>query len=206
MTVVNNSLVIVLLVVSTTIATIAQSGRKQTPQPTPSPTVATPRYVPNRDATTITPSKIDSLLVTAEIIHEGHMKSNYPDMVIKEFMSAMKSFPKPFANVAKGGEMNVEAAKAQAKRETAVHVIWLGVVTKTVGLGDMYVSHIEYVIFVPQTGRILISGELIPGRQTIVGQGGVMTIPKMPSRPSAVLQMMLGAREIANRMKSTGWF
>ena len=117
----------------------------------------------------------------------------------------MKSEPRPFMSVEPAGKMTLAGAKERAKAETGAHVIWLGLVTRADGMGGMYLTHIEYSVLVPGTGHVLFSGQLEPGKQQVVAQGGVMRIPRPPARRSMNLDMKQGAREVTYRLKSTGW-
>ena len=157
--------------------------------------------------TTVASTKITSLIVAGDLIHGyKYRKSNELDIVLKEFVRAMKDEPRPFLAVERAGRMTFEVATERAQAETGAHVIWLKIVTRVDNMGEMIVSHLEYSIIMPQTGRVLSSGTVYPGEQKVVGQGGVMQIPRMPKRSSALMDMKQGAREVTYRLKSTGWF
>ena len=181
----------------------AQSGRQKQRTSVPAPTVAIqPPVSVSKD-----PEKVTSLVVSGEIFHEGKYGwSNYLDAVQKEFINWMKYEPRPFRNVSKGGKMKFESAKERAKKETDVHVLWLGIVTVNDSWGRTSVDYIDYTVLIPGTARSLTSGRVYPGKQTVVAQGGVITIPSIQKRSSEVLQMILGTREIVSRLKTSGWF
>lgn len=195
--------VVLILILSAALAD-AQSGRRKPEQPPPPIPVVTPTPILESPASA---SKVTSLLVTGEIIHDSqYFKSSYMDRAIKEFILTMRSEPRPFYAATKGGEMKLAAAIETAKKQTDVHVIWLGMVTVTTGLGEMQLSHIEYSLLAPVSGKVVTAGTLRPGEQKIVAQGGVMQIPRMSPRQLMLPQMRQGAREVVYRLKSTGWF
>ena len=102
--------------------------------------------------------------------------------------------------------MKQEDAVERAKKENDAHVLWLGIVTVDNGFGQMIVTRVDYAILVPGTARVLTNGQVFPGKQTIIGQGGVMTIPSVRKQTSEVSQMKQAARAVAGHLKSTAWF
>jgi hypothetical protein len=184
----------------------SQSGRKQQEKPPPIPVPATTTAAPSDDPPSAD-TKISSLIVCGEISHNyAYYKSSNLDAALKEFANWMTIGPHPFFAVTRGGKMTFDAAKERAKKEAGGHVLWLGIVGKDNGLGQMIVQYVDYSILMPSTGKILISGRVMPSQQKIVAQGGVMTIPSIPKRSSELSQMKQGARQVADHLKSTGWF
>ena len=205
----------VLLIALSTVSAFAQSGRRQ-PTPTPAPTpgpVNAPKPVTSPIPGSDTPEpppppkhNISSLIAVGEIIHDSlYFKSSLLNSTLKDFVHAMKFVPRPFLNVDRAGKMTLDEAKARAKNETSAHVIWLGFVTENSPLGEMDLRHVDFAVIVPRTGHILFSGQIVPGRQQVVAQGGVMTIPRTGVRRSLESDMEQGAREVTYRLKSTGW-
>lgn len=172
------------------------------------PTLATATPTPAVDSPALA-SKVMSLLITGEIIHDGqYFKSSYFDGAIKEFVRAMEMNPRPFFSTTKGDEMKLEAAIDLAKKHPDTHVIWLGFVTKNGYRGEMFLDRVEYSVLAQPRGKVLTMGTLTPGQQSVVGQGGIMTIPRMPRQhsPSLLMQMKQSSREIVYRLKGSGWF
>jgi hypothetical protein len=188
------------------IAVNGQSGRKQQDKTAPVPVTAPTPAQPSDD-TPSTVTKISSLTVCGEISHNyTYYNSSNLDAALKEFAAWMKNEPHPYFAVTRAGKMSLDAAKERAKKESGTHVLWLGIVGRDNGRGEMTVQYVDYSILMPSTGKVLISGRVIPGQQKIIAQGGVMTIPSISKRSSELSQMKQGARQIADRLKSTGWF
>ncbi|HUR98712.1 MAG TPA: hypothetical protein VMZ26_11660 [Pyrinomonadaceae bacterium] len=184
----------------------AQSGRQNKKEPAPQLVIVQPSPTPNIQTSDV-PAKVASLVVTGNIVHGfGYMSSNYMDLVFKEFMTWMKYDPHPFLNLSKGGKMTLESATARSKEETDNHVLWVGIAVEDSGSGQLLVTHVDYTVLMPRTGKVLTTGRVIPGKQRIVGQGGVLTIPSMPKPSSDVTQMKQAARAVAGHLKSTAWF
>jgi hypothetical protein len=184
----------------------AQSGRKQQEKPAPIQ-VPDPAPVQSGDNPPSADHKISALIVCGEVSHNyTYYNSNYFDAALKEFSNWMKYEPHPFLAVTRAGKMTFDAAKERAKKEIGSHVLWLGIVGKDNGLGEMIVQYVDYSILIPSTGKVLLTGRVIPGQQAIVAQGGVMKIPSIPKRSSELSQMKQGARQVADRLKSTGRF
>jgi len=78
-------------------------------------------------------------------------------------------------------------------------------VIKAAGISETSVPYLDFAVLVPGTGKTLLRGRLEPGQQQVVGQGGVMKIPRVTNNPSDLSQIKQGAREITYRLKSTGW-
>jgi hypothetical protein len=181
----------------------AQSGRKKTQPPAPLP-VATP---PPSVTVERMPAKITTLVVCGEITTDSlYFHSSLLSLVTKEFIFWMKYEPRPFLGVTKGGKMKFEDAKEAAMKETDRHLLWLGVALKSDGYGGMYVDYVDYAILLPQTGRSLFTGQLIPGDEKIFAQGGVMKIPTMQKRTTVSMQLKQVARELSFKLKATSWF
>ena len=180
-----------------------QSGRKQTEKPAPVP-IATPP--PSVEPDPI-PAKITSLVIGGEVTNNSlYFHSSYWDVVTKEFIFWMKYEPRPFLGVTKGGKMKFEDAKLAATKETDRHILWLNVSTKNYGLDGLIVEYVDYAILIPQTGRPLMTGRLIPGDQQILAQGGVMKIPNVNRRGTGIIEIKQAAREMAFKLKGTSWF
>jgi hypothetical protein len=184
--------------------TPAQSGRKKSEPPASVP-VATP--APVESAVIPSQEKISSLVVSGEVTANSvYFRSNYLDLAIKEFIFWMKHEPRPFLAVAKGGKLKFEDALEASKKESERHMLWLAVSTKINGYGEQVVDFVDYAILVPQTGRTLINGRSYPGEEKIVAQGGVIRMPNTARRPTINSQIKQAARDLAFKLKATGWF
>jgi len=184
----------------------AQSGRQKQRPRDPLPTATPPQ--PSVKVPDEIPPKITSLVVGAQIIDKSYLYSNSNDLdiVFKEFLRWMKYDPQPFFNVTKGGKMKQAQAIERAKKETVAHLLWLGIVMVDNGYGQMIVTRVDYTILVPGTAKVLTSGQVNPGKQQIVGQGGVMTIPTIQKQSDELTQLKQAAMAVVSHLKSTAWF
>jgi hypothetical protein len=66
-------------------------------------------------------------------------------------------------------------------------------------MGEMVVRHVDYSVLIPNLAKVLISDRINPGAQQVVGQGGVMKIPRVRNTRSDLLLMKQGAREVTYR-------
>lgn len=189
-------------------AALAQSGRRQNKRisspPPPIVVVAEPAVNPQ---SVKPPVRVSSVIVSGEIVHHyAYFRSSYLDTAVKECTNRLRERLRTALDITKGGKMNLNEAKERAKKETDTYVLWLSFVTEDNGSGVMSISYIDYAVLMPQTAKFLTSGRVVPGQQEVVNPGVVVRIPSSSSRPSALVQMMVGAREVADRLRGGGWF
>ncbi|HEV7858849.1 MAG TPA: hypothetical protein VGO91_09495 [Pyrinomonadaceae bacterium] len=186
----------------------AQSGRHRNksvsaPQP---PVIVEPATNPQ---TVKPPAQVSSVIVAGEIVHNyDYFHSDYLDAAVEEFRHRIKQRPLPAIEVIKGGSMSLNAAKERAKKETTAYLLWIEFVTEDDGSYGMSISFINYVVLMPQTAKFLTWGKIYPDQEGIRSAGRVLRVPSpsLRRRPSALRQMIYGAREVAERLIAGGWF
>ncbi len=183
----------------------AQSGRRQV-KSVSSPPVAAPSK-PEANPQIIQPSvAISSIVVVGEVVHNySFYRSSYLGSALGECVNSLKKGIRPTREIEKGGRMTLTEAKERAKRETGAHVLWLAFKVEDNSIGEMFVSYIDYAVLVPQSAKLLTSGRIVPGEQSVLTRGGILTIPSTAKRLPALSQMKNGAREVAYRLGRGGW-
>lgn len=186
-------------------AALAQSGRRPSKDAPPTRPPVTTETTVNPPTTEEPTLRISSVIIGGNIVHDYKFyRSSYLGSAIDECIDRFKERQRPALKVSKGGSMTFNEAKERAKKETDAYVLWLEFVTKDDDFDEMTVSYIDYAVLMPQTAKFLTSGRVYPDKQ-IVGPGGVLRIPTGPKRSPALIQMKLGAREVASRLMSGGW-
>ena len=180
-------------------AAAAQSGRRNTTKSPPPPPAAEPEKPEGR---------ITSVVICGHDISK-EMKESYStsvSTVVKSFTAALTERPGTLLGVVNGGKQKREEAVERAKRETGAYVLWFGYSMKMVGLYDVSVEHIDYVVLKPQTAEVLTEGRVYPERQrTTADPGGIMRLPTQRRRqrtPDPHYQLEKGGREIAARVRN----
>jgi len=180
-------------------AAAAQSGRRNTTKsPVPPPAVEADKPA----------GRITSVIICGHDISK-EMKESYStsvSTVVKSFTAALTERPGTLLGVVNGGKQKREEAFERAKRETGAYVLWFGYSMKMVGLYDVSVEHIDYVVLMPQTAEILTEGRVYPDRQrTTADPGGIMRLPTQRRRsrtPDPHRQLETGGRQIADRVRN----
>lgn len=185
---------------------LAQSGRRikqgtstsqQTAQTESRPeTVATPQATPPA-------AEVNAIIVSAEIVMDGYeVHTNEQKDAIKSCMERLKE--RPILNVIKGGKMSRSKAIERANGETEAYVLWMEIKTRNTGLFYTEVVVINYYVFTPKTGKILIEGWLDPKRQE--KKIGQVRIPQVPQSTHPAIryedQLEEGGRAVADRVRS----
>lgn len=155
-----------------------------------------------------TPVRISSLIVVGEVQHNfQYYKSNQIDTALEECVRMLKSSSKSLSKITKGGgKISYNKAKEQAEEEADTFVLWLGFSAKDDGYGNMYIESVQYAVLTPKTAKILTRGEIDPGQNKVVTSGGVLQIPTgRRNAATALIQMKLGARQIAAILLRGGW-
>jgi hypothetical protein len=198
-----------LLILCCCLPAAAQSGRRnKNIAPTSVPAVAAES---KDDPPQITPSaRVSSIVVFGELQQDNRFyRSNELDRALKEFVRTFEERPLPprlsALNVVKGGKLNFTEAKDRAKKETETHVLWMGFVGETASCGDMVITRIDYALLVPQTGKPLTRGQIVPGQFNPMRTGSVLRLPSVHKHADSRQQMREGAREIAARLVTGGW-
>jgi hypothetical protein len=185
---------------------LTQSGRhRHKSVSAPQPTVTAG---PATDAQPVKPSaQVSSVIVVAEIAHKfDYFRSNYLGAVFKDFKDRITRRPSPAIEVTNGGSMSLNEARERAKKETETYLLWIEFVMQDNDVGAMSIAFINYAVLMPQTAKFLTWGKIYPGQESIRSAGGVLRVPALPGRNSALLQMREGTREIADRLIVGGWF
>lgn len=180
-------------------AAAAQSGRRNTTKsPVPPPAVEAEKPA----------GRITSVVICGHDISK-ELKESYStsvSTVVKSFTAALTERPGTLLGVVNGGKLKREDAVERAKRETGAYVLWFGYSMKMVGLYDVTVEHIDYVVLMPQTAEILTEGRVYPDRQrTTADPGGIMRLPTQRRRqrtPDPHYQLEKGGREIAASVRN----
>jgi hypothetical protein len=196
-------------------AALAQSGRRRSPRvaAAPAPTVAAEEKTEAKaeakaEEMAIEPRVIErpvtvsAVLVGGNIVTDAdYFKSNYVDGAARECRDRLME--QPVLEVTKGGKMTRKEAVVLAKKSKDSYVLWFEINMKTSSMwGDMIVSHIEYVVFKPQTAEVLTEGKVNPNTTGIRRDGDVVRVPSVKRRSTSEMQQVLeGARIIADRVR-----
>lgn len=199
--------VIVLLALALAIsggAAQAQSGRRlpnrSDPPPSQPSTAPTP---PVDQPSSNKPDKPKQQLVVSRSMNDGF--SNYhADIVLRACLDRLKEGA--YASISLGREMNRKQASDLAKNATDTHVLWIdwdfGRMDSSQSDPSQTNSAIDYVLYIPGTGKIKISGRVYPGDyRKRMGVGGV-GIPLPIPNSAAALEYICkeSGREIAQRV------
>lgn len=185
---------------------LAQSGRRIKRNPSTSQQTAQteikPETVTAPQATTPA-TAVNAIIVGAEIVQDGYkVHTNEQNDAIKSCMERLKE--RPILNVIKGGKMKRTEAMERAKLETEAYVLWMEIKTRHVELFYTEVVVINYYVFTPKTGKVLLEGQLDPKRQ--VKSIGQVRIPQVPRRTHPAIryedQLEEGGRAVADRIRS----
>lgn len=184
----------------------AQSGRRNknaAPSPTPVPATAA-------ETKSDPLVRVSSIIVFGELQQDNRFyRSNELDRALKEFVRTFKERPLPrrlsSLDVAKGGKLSFTEAKERAKKETETYVLWIGFVGETASCGDMVITRIDYALLVPQIGKALTHGQIVPGQSNPLLTGSVLRLPSVHKHADSRQQMREGARTIAARLVTGGW-
>lgn len=173
----------------------AQSGRKAKPAPAPSEPVRPDKPAP----------RISSLVVCGhDISKDGkELYSNSVSLTVKAITDALNERRGLVIGVLNGGKQTRKEAVARAMSETGAYVLWFGYSTKLVGLSYETVEYIDYVVYKPQTGMVLVEGRVYPDEQKeFADPRGILRLPRRRTRPITSEQLKAGGREIADRVRS----
>jgi hypothetical protein len=189
-------------------AGLAQSGRRRSPRVEAPPPVAVEAQAGAKTETAIEPQVIERPITVSAVLVGGNIvtdadyfHSNYVDGAARACRDRLME--QPVLEVTKGGKMTRKEAILLAKKAKDSYVLWFEINMKTNSIwGDMIVSHIEYVVFRPQTATILTEGKVDPNTPGIRRDGDVVRVPSVKrQRASEIQQILEGARIIADRVK-----
>lgn len=176
-------------------AAAAQSGRKVKGAPPPSDPVRPDKPAPRNS--TIVVCGHDTSRDGKEIY------STNVSLTVKAITDALNERHDPLMGVLNGGKQTRLEAVARAMSETGAYVLWFGYSTKMVGLYNETVEYIDYVVYKPQTGMVLVEGRVYPGVQKpYADPRGIMRLPRVRTRPNVSQQLKDGGREIANLVRN----
>jgi len=148
------------------------------------------------------PVTVSAVLVGGNIVTDAdYFKSNYVDRATRECRDRLME--QPVLEVTRGGKLTRKEAVVLAKKAKDSYVLWFEINMKTSSMwGDMVVSHIEYVVFKPQTAEILTQGKVNPNTPGIRRDGDVVRVPSVKRRATSEMEQVLeGARIIADRVR-----
>jgi hypothetical protein len=164
-------------------AALAQSGRRKTPPPAPSPA----QSVAATETTEPTPTR--SIARPTSIIISGKTHSDtggYHSQDVRNASDEIKYLFELFrlpCKPVKGGTMTAEQARDRAKKETDAYVLWLGINVRldessvaSVMRGDV-LDHVDYVLFRPGTGEIEYRGTVDPNKIVQTNEHGARLPP-----------------------------
>ena len=177
----------------------AQSGRRtktSSSVPPPANTQQTPA--------TEESSRMRSIVITGHDIDPDTKEiwSNETSTVAEACSERLKQGKPLGLEIVYGGKMKKTQAAERAKQETNSYVLWFGYRSELVGL-DFVIDYIEYVVFMPQTAKILTEGRVHPNQQkTTADPGRIIRLPtRTRRRQSNGVLLEEGGRQIADRVK-----
>jgi hypothetical protein len=180
---------------------LAQSGRRpkrSEPTPTPTPITTAPTVDPEPFKP---PPPISSIIIVGDLIQEGKSFSNWVDKAVDACVNRLKE--RPVINAVGSGSMKRPAAVERAKKETNAYVLWLGIRVVDVNMwGDSTVPYIDFIIFMPQTAKILMEGRVDPNKEEVIRIGGARVPTPKRRRPlDEIEQLEIGGRQVADLVR-----
>ena len=198
----------------------AQSGRRTTvtPAPTP-PTPVIQSVVKGKTEPDDEPAPsnkpddvaaVTSIIVGGEVVHDyAYYKSNDLDRALKECVNRLRD-SRRVPEVTKGGKISFNEAKERAKKETDAYILWISFVAKDDGYGNMLIDFADYALLMPKSSRRLTYGRVKPDKRSVVSTGGVLGLPtprtNRGSPTAAYHQMREIAWQIPDILLHGGWF
>lgn len=179
----------------------AQSGRRPTP-PVPAPVAvnADPKPSPTESP------QITSIIIAGNSIDPDTTEvwSNDTSIVAKACTERLKKAPPVNLLISYAGKLTKDQATERAKKATDAYVLWFGYRTALVGL-DFVIDYIDYVVLMPQTGKILTEGRVDAAKQKgTADPGGILRLPRTNTnrrRPPDSRVLERGGQEIADRIR-----
>jgi hypothetical protein len=182
-------------------AAVAQSGRhrKKAQEPQPPVAIETGTTASVESDPPEPPALASSIILGGTLVHDyDYFRSSYVDDVLKICMERLME--RPFVNVSKGGGMTRKEATERAKLERDAYILWMEVVTNAGPLGETYISYVDYLVFAPQTAKVVTYGRSIPIRK-VIRVGGGAPLPTGSRGMSPHEQLLVCGQDIADRVR-----
>ncbi len=169
-------------------ASLAQSGRRKTPSPTPSPAQSVVR------TGTSEPTPARPIVRPSSIIISGKTHSDtggYHSQDVRDASDEIKYLFELFrlpCKPVKGGTMTAQEAHDRAKKETDAYVLWLGINVRLDEsslesvMRGVVLDHVDYVLFRSGTGEIEYRGTVDPNKIVQTNENGARLPPMTQGR------------------------
>jgi hypothetical protein len=182
-------------------AALAQSGRRQSKNASPSTPITTdPKTEPAPGPPAVKPtpaSPAASIIIGGDRIGSStYLVASYVDEVVRACMDRLRETQG--LEVKGGGDMNRKAAIDRAKKETNASVLWIQLRIEEDGSNSISIS---YTLFTPQTAKVLTSGNVNPAMKGVGSGGVIIGLPSPTGRLPLQYQLKEGGREVANRIR-----
>jgi hypothetical protein len=179
-------------------AATAQSGRRKTPAPVPSPAQSVAATETSEPTPARSIPRPTSIIITGKTHSDfGGYHSQDVRTASDEIKFLFELFRLPCKPV-KGGTLTAEQARDRAKTLTDAYVLWLGINVRldessveSVMLGPI-LDYVDYVLFRPGTGEIEYRGTVDPNKIVQTNEHGAR-LPPMTQGSS---------REVDSQMRS----
>lgn len=180
---------------------LSQSGRrpkKSDPTPAPPPVTTAPTIDPEPIKP---PPIISSIIIVGDLIQEGKSFSNWVDKAVDACVNRLKE--RPVINAVGSGSMKRPAAVERAKKETNAYILWLGIRVEDRNMwGDSTIPYIDFIIFMPETAKILMEGRVDPNKEEVIRIGGARVPTPKRRRPlDEIEQLEIGGRQVADLVR-----
>lgn len=179
----------------------AQSGRRQrknisAPTPVITENKTEKEAVPKTPANK--PAPIATVIVGGDRFDASiYSIASYVDVAVRACVDRLRKTSG--LEAVAGGGMSRGVAIGRAKKESAARVLWLEVRVEDGGSDSVSIS---YIVFMPQTAKILTSGRVYLGSRS-VGRGGVgIGVPSISGRLPLEYQMKEAGENVADRVKN----
>jgi hypothetical protein len=192
-------IVCALLILCLSQSTLAQSGRRQSKNPSPTPPVTVePKTENEAKPPAVKPAPVATIIVSGDRLGSSlYIPSGYVDVAIRSCVDRLEESASLAVTV--GGNMTRKESIDRAKKEKDSHVLWLEVKMEEYGTNEVSIG---YAVFAPQTGKSMTSGRVYLGSKGL-GSGGVRVgVPSTSRRMSLEYQMREAGRDVAERVMS----
>ncbi len=201
-------MVCVVAILCLNVAALAQSGRRQSRNPSAPATVVTENKIESEPQPK-PPAKKSAPAATAIVGGDRlgtsfYVLPGYVSVAVAACVDRLRKYAE--LEAVDGGNMTRRMAIDRAKKEKDAHVIWLEIKAEENGsrareVGSDEIS-IGYTVFMPQTAKVLTSGRVYLGSRR-VGTGGVgIGVPSITGRFPLEYQLKEAGENVADRVKN----
>jgi hypothetical protein len=179
---------------------LAQSGRKQSKNISPSPPVVEDKTAGEAKPPAVKPAPVASLIIGGDTLSTSiDLPLGSLDLVLNSCIEKLGKASSVVANSG-GTYMSRKDAIDKAKKETEAYVVWLELKVESYS-SDSSGIILDYTVFSPQTAKIKTNGHVYLDRAQITNGRVGVGLPSSTARRLSIDYMMKeGGKTVADRL------